>query len=77
LHKAGGGIHAEHGPCCLSAGGILPEYDRLAELAMKEPWWRRQEAAAKELKMARSKKTVGRYGPSQHGELLRKAEEMA
>jgi hypothetical protein len=53
----------------------LPEYDRLAELAMAEPLVA-PEAAAKELQMA-VEKLLKEYGPGRRmDELLRKAEEM-
>jgi hypothetical protein len=53
----------------------LPEYDRLAELAMAEPLVAAPEAAAKELQMA-VEKLVEEYGPGRRmNELLRKAEE--
>jgi DNA primase len=54
----------------------LPEYDRLAELAMAEPLVADPEAAAQELQMA-VKKLLDEYGPGRRmDELLRKAEEM-
>jgi DNA primase len=54
----------------------LPEYDRLAELAMAEPLVAAPEAAAKELQMA-VEKLLEEYGPGRRmDELLRKAEEM-
>ncbi len=54
----------------------LPEYDRLAELAMAEPLVAEPEAAAKELQMA-VEKLLEEYGPGRRmDELLRKAEEM-
>jgi len=54
----------------------LPEYDRLAELAMAEPLVAAPEAAAKELQMA-IQKLLEEYGPGHRmDELLRKAEEM-
>jgi DNA primase len=54
----------------------LPEYDRLAELAMAEPLVAAPEAAAKELQMA-VEKLLEEYGPGHRmDELLRKAEEM-
>ena len=54
----------------------LPEYDRLAELAMAEPLVAAPEAAVKELQMA-IEKLLEEYGPGHRmDELLRKAEEM-
>jgi DNA primase len=54
----------------------LPEYGRLAELAMAEPLVPSPEAAAKELQMA-VEKLIQEYGPGRRtDELLRKAEEM-
>jgi DNA primase len=54
----------------------LPEYGRLAELAMGEPLVAEPEAAAKELRMAVAK-LLDEYGPGRRmDELLRKAEEM-
>jgi DNA primase len=54
----------------------LPEYGRLAELAMGEPLVADPEAAAKELRMAVAK-LLHEYGPGRRmDELLRKAEEM-
>ena len=54
----------------------LPEYGRLAELAMSEPLVAEPEAAAKELRMAVAK-LQNEYGPGRRmDELLRKAEEM-
>jgi DNA primase len=54
----------------------LPEYGRLAELAMAEPLVPSPEAAAKELQMA-VEKLIREYGPGRRtDELLRKAEEM-
>ena len=54
----------------------LPEYGRLAELAMGEPLVAEPEAAAKELRMAVAK-LLNEYGPGRRmDELLRKAEEM-
>ncbi len=54
----------------------LPEYGRLAELAMGEPLVADPEAAAKELRMA-VEKLLDEYGPGRRmDELLRKAEEM-
>jgi DNA primase len=54
----------------------LPEYGRLAELAMAEPLVAAPEAAAKELQMA-VEKLLEEYGPGRRmDELLRKAEEM-
>jgi DNA primase len=54
----------------------LPEYDRLAQLAMAEPLVAAPEAAAKELQMA-IEKLLEEYGPGHRmDELLRKAEEM-
>jgi DNA primase len=54
----------------------LPEYERLAELAMGEPLVADPEAAAKELRMA-VEKLLDEYGPGRRmDELLRKAEEM-
>jgi DNA primase len=54
----------------------LPEYGRLAELAMAEPLVPSPEAAAKELQMA-LEKLIQEYGPGRRtDELLRKAEEM-
>jgi len=54
----------------------LPEYDRLAELAMAEPLVGTPEAAGKELQMA-IEKLLKEYGPGHRmNELLRKAEEM-
>jgi DNA primase len=53
----------------------LPEYGRLAELAMSEPLVAEPEAAAKELRMAVAK-LLNEYGPGRRmDELLRKAEE--
>ncbi len=53
----------------------LPEYDRLAELAMAEPLVAAPEAAAKELQMA-VEKLLEECGPGRRmNELLRKAEE--
>ena len=53
----------------------LPEYDRLAELAMAEPLVATPEAAAKELQMA-VEKLLEECGPGRRmNELLRKAEE--
>ena len=54
----------------------LPEYGRLAELAVAEPLVPGPEAAAKELQMA-VQKLIQEYGPGRRmDELLRKAEEM-
>ena len=54
----------------------LPEYDRLAELAMAEPLVAEPESAAKELQMAVGK-LLEEYGPKRRmDELLRKAEEL-
>ena len=54
----------------------LPEYPRLAELAMAEPMVPSAEAAAQELKMAVTR-LVDEYGPGRRmDDLLRKAEEM-
>jgi DNA primase len=54
----------------------LPEYGRLAELAMAEPLVPSPEAAAQELQMAVTK-LIEEYGPGRRtDELLRKAEEM-
>jgi DNA primase len=54
----------------------LPEYDRLAELAMAEPLVGTPEAAGKELQMA-IEKLLKEYGPGRRmNELLQKAEEM-
>jgi DNA primase len=54
----------------------LPEYGRLAELAMAEPLVPDPMAAAKELQMA-VEKLIQEYGPGRRtDELLRKAEEM-
>ena len=54
----------------------LPEYGRLAELAMAEPLVPSPEAAGKELQMA-VEKLIQEYGPGRRtDELLRKAEEM-
>jgi DNA primase len=54
----------------------LPEYGRLAELAMAEPLVPNPEAAGKELQMA-VEKLIQEYGPGRRtDELLRKAEEM-
>jgi DNA primase len=54
----------------------LPEYARLAELAMAEPLVPSPEAAAQELQMA-VLKLIQEYGPGRRtDELLRKAEEM-
>jgi DNA primase len=54
----------------------LPEYDRLAELAMAEPLVADPEAAAKELQMA-VQKLLAEYGPGRRmDELLRKAQEL-
>ncbi|MEP6886349.1 MAG: DNA primase [Gammaproteobacteria bacterium] len=54
----------------------LPEYERLAELAMGEPLVADPEAAGKELRMA-VEKLLDEYGPGRRmDELLRKAEEM-
>jgi DNA primase len=54
----------------------LPEYGRLAELAMAEPLVATPEAAAEELQMAVAK-LLEEYGPGRRtDELLRKAEEM-
>ena len=54
----------------------LPEYDRLAELAMAEPLVADPESAAKELQMAVAK-LLEEYGPGRRmDELLRKAEEL-
>jgi DNA primase len=54
----------------------LPEYGRLAELAMSEPLVADAESAAKELQMA-VEKLLEEYGPGRRmNELLRKAEEL-
>jgi DNA primase len=54
----------------------LPEYERLAELAMAEPLVADAAAAAKELRMAVAK-LLEEYGPGRRmDELLRKAEEL-
>jgi DNA primase len=54
----------------------LPEYPRLAELAMAEPLVASAEAASQELQMAVAR-LVEEYGPGRRvDELLRKAEEM-
>jgi DNA primase len=54
----------------------LPEYGRLAELAMAEPLVAEPQAAAKELQMA-VEKLLEEYGPGRRmDELLRKAEEL-
>jgi DNA primase len=54
----------------------LPEFRRLAELAMAEPLVATAEAAAKELQMA-VEKLLEEYGPGRRmDELLRKAEEL-
>jgi DNA primase len=54
----------------------LPEYGRLAELAMAEPLVPDPKAAGKELQMA-VEKLIQEYGPGRRtDELLRKAEEM-
>jgi DNA primase len=54
----------------------LPEYDRLAELAMAEPLVADPESAAKELQMAVAK-LLEEYGPGRRmDDLLRKAEEL-
>jgi len=54
----------------------LPEYERLAELAMAEPLVASAEAAAKELQMA-VEKLIEEYGPGRRmDELLRKAREL-
>ena len=54
----------------------LPEYERLAELAMAEPLVADAAAAAKELQMAVAK-LLEEYGPGRRmDELLRKAEEL-
>jgi thioredoxin-like negative regulator of GroEL len=54
----------------------LPEYERLAELAMAEPLVQGAEAAAQELRMA-VEKLLQEYGPGRRmDELLRKAEEL-
>ncbi|HWG67861.1 MAG TPA: DNA primase [Steroidobacteraceae bacterium] len=54
----------------------LPEYGRLAELAMAEPLVQGAEAAAQELQMA-VEKLLQEYGPGRRmDELLRKAEEL-
>jgi DNA primase len=54
----------------------LPEYHRLAELAMAEPLVAEAQAAAKELQMA-VQKLLAEYGPGRRmDELLRKAEEL-
>jgi DNA primase len=54
----------------------LPEYSRLAELAMAEPLVAEPQAAAKELQMA-VEKLLEEYGPGRRmDELLRKAEEL-
>ncbi len=54
----------------------LPEYDRLAELAMAEPLVPEAQAAAKELQMA-VEKLLQEYGPGRRmNDLLRKAEEL-
>ena len=54
----------------------LPEYGRLAELAMAEPLVAQPESAAKELEMA-VQKLIETYGPGRRmDELLRKAEEL-
>ncbi len=54
----------------------LPEYERLAELAMAEPLVAEPEGAAKELQMA-VEKLLDEYGPGRRrDELLRKAEEL-
>jgi hypothetical protein len=54
----------------------LPEYGRLAELAMAEPLVAESESAAKELRMA-VEKLLEEYGPGRRmDELLRKAEEL-
>jgi DNA primase len=54
----------------------LPEYGRLAELAMAEPLVADPESAAKELRMA-VEKLLEEYGPGRRmDELLRKAEEL-
>jgi DNA primase len=54
----------------------LPEYDRLAELAMAEPLVGTPEAAGQELQMA-IEKLLKEYGPGRRmNELLQKAEEM-
>ncbi|MHB8478472.1 MAG: hypothetical protein ACYDBZ_19600, partial [Steroidobacteraceae bacterium] len=54
----------------------LPEYDRLAELAMAEPLVADPESAAKELQMAVAK-LLEEYGPGRRmDDLLRKAQEL-
>jgi DNA primase len=54
----------------------LPEYERLAELAMAEPLVADPESAAKELQMA-VEKLLAEYGPGRRmDDLLRKAEEL-
>src|SRR3984957_3464687 len=55
----------------------LPEYDRLAELAMAEPLVADPESAANELQMAVAK-LLEEYGPRRRmDDLLRKAEQLA
>jgi hypothetical protein len=54
----------------------LPEYGRLAQLAMAEPLVATTDAAAKELQMA-VEKLLEAYGPGRRtDELLRKAQEL-